>query len=93
MATPDETRASMAELALVLETVAEQLEGLMPKLRKAREALSGSAPGSAHVTGYEGSIDALDAGIGEGFGFGRVDRARLRIIAALKEPLDDVPRP
>ena len=45
------------------------------------------------ITGAPGSLDAFDATLAEGFGFGRIDELRQRIRDAVDDPMDDVPRP
>ena len=85
-------RAVVNGITAELETMAEKLEKLMPAVRRARDALSGIAPDAARHRGFEGSVDQFDAAAAEGFGFARVETARLRLLAALKAPMDDIPR-
>jgi hypothetical protein len=80
-------------IAAKMENLAADLEALMPAVRDARRALSEDAPGAARVSGYKGSVDALDADAAEGYGFGRIERARHRILAALADPTDGMLRP
>ena len=86
----DDVAEMLAALAVMLEQVAEQLEKLMPALRKAREALADWTPVVAEKIGLIGSVEQFDAAVAEGHGYARVEAARRRILAAIREPLDDL---
>jgi hypothetical protein len=76
-----------------LEEIATALERLLPGVERIRQSLAEIAPGVQELTGAAGSLDAFDATLAEGFGFGRIDELRQRIRDAVDDPMDDVPRP
>lgn len=85
--------AYTSAIAEQLEEIATALERLLPGVERIRQSLAEIAPGVQELTGAAGSVDALDATLAEGFGFGRIDELRRRIRDVVDDPLDDVPRP
>ena len=85
--------AYTSAIAEQLEEIARALEQLMPGVERIRQSLAEIAPGVQEITGAPGSLDAFDATLAEGFGFGRIDELRQRIRGAVDDPMDEVPRP
>ena len=83
----------MNAFANELEIIANKLSTLMPSVRAARQALSDSTLGAAWQNPSWDSADAFEAATPEALSFARIERARQRLVAILREPWDDVPRP
>src|SRR5258706_16069919 len=80
--------------ATEIEGMADRLESVMPKMRKAREALGGITPVAARYSQFKGgSVDEFDAATADGMGFGRIENARSRLVKVLREPWDDIDLP
>lgn len=92
-AAPDDQFAALRELAGTFEQMADYLEHKMPTVRALRNALSDLAPGAARFAEFDGSVDQFDHAAAEGVGLGRIEAARQRMLASLREPMDEVPRP
>jgi hypothetical protein len=90
MSSQDDDIATVNKAAEVLEGLVEPLELAMRSARIARESLIDVTPGAARRAGFTGSMEQFEAAVVEGYGFNRLDRARRRLLEALREPLDDV---
>jgi hypothetical protein len=71
-----------------LEIIANRLSTLMPAMRAKRQGLSDITPGAAWNSQFGGSIDAFAAATPEALSFARIERARQRLLAILREPRD-----
>ena len=85
-------RAVINALGAKLEEIADYLEQTMPKLRAARASWSNIAPSVARYAGLEGPSDQFDMSGAEEFGYNRVEAARRRIVEAVRDFEDEVPR-
>ena len=81
---------SLATGAELLEQIADGLERLMPSVRRARAALTDSAPVAARVVEFDGSHEYLEMDAADGYGFNRMEAARRCILEALRKPLDEL---
>ena len=93
MSTDADLMAMVNGMAEQLERWAEIIDRIQPSIRSAREALFNMGPAAARMSEFPGTVDQIDAAVADEFGFTRFDAARLRVIAALYDPMDDVPRP
>jgi hypothetical protein len=90
VAAPDPLEG-VREFADRLERLADELEKMMPVLRQLRTAADNMHRATArHVEGWEGSAEAFAAAAAQGAGFDRIEAARRRIVAIMREPFDDV---
>lgn len=84
------SRALVAEF----DEMRTRAEEVMAALARTRAWLVGIAPGVGLLDGEPaGSPDAVEASVSTLLGLDELDAARRRLLAALADPMDDVPRP